>query len=177
MSFSSVEDHGTLLKTFLSVPMHQLDSCIYCVCSEPKKGLKNIYCDFFLIRCTADDIREMDLLMTLRNLIIKYSLKKEEYDQISPDNALEIVNKAKGRFVKSDGSGEVGELILFALLESFKNAPQILNKMSLKTNRNVHYHGLDAIHLGVDGDNFVLYYGEAKVRGDHKRAIQDASDN
>ena len=81
----------------------------------------------------------------------------------------EAADKAKQLFIKAKKklkrSGEPGEVILFILLEGFLQAPRIVSKMDLKTNRNVEVFGSDAIHVKYDLDNqlLILYWGEAKL--------------
>ena len=106
-----------------------------------------------------------------------YALKREEYpDPMTIQDAPTIVFKAVNKFVKHSGTGEPGELIIFVLLESQRNAPQILNKMSLKTSGNIHFHGLDGIHIGIKGDEIILYYGESKIMESIDSAIKNAID-
>lgn len=61
-------------------------------------------------------------------------------------------------------TGEAAELLLYALLEQELGLPQLLCKMSLKTNTNVQYHGADGIHAKLLDDGMLaLYWGEAKL--------------
>lgn len=61
-------------------------------------------------------------------------------------------------------SGEGGELLLYALLEQGLGVPQILSKMSLKTNTEMQIHGTDGVHAKALPDGtLALYWGEAKV--------------
>lgn len=166
-----ISDFEGNIEDLLSVKETDLNSCLIKL-SPVKQGKLNL--EFYIIRCTVDEVREKDFIERISSLIIQYALNRNEYADRSPGNLLRLVNTAKGRFKKSSGSGEIGELILFALLESQRRAPQILNKMALKTDGNMHYHGLDGIHLGACGDEIRLYYGESKVWADIKPAISDA---
>ncbi len=73
-------------------------------------------------------------------------------------------------------NGEVGELLLYILTEWILEAPQLLAKMCLKTNRNMPIHGSDGIHVRYFEDRNVLclYYGESKLHADVGKAISDA---
>ena len=156
----------------ISVEKSQLSPFIHHIHSQQSGS---VHYDFYLIRTKANSIRTTDFLKALHNLIIYYALQRKEYNDPMPvSEAPETVRKAIDRFAAIDTTGEVGELILFSLLESERNAPQLLNKMSLKTSGNVHYHGLDAFHIGVCGDNICLYYGESKMKFDRNAAISDA---
>ena len=171
MSGAWISDFEGSIEDLLSVKETDLDSCLIKL-PPVKEGKLNH--EFYIIRCTADEIRENDFIEKISGFIIQYALNKDEYADRSPGNLLRLVNMAKCRFKKSSGSGEIGELILFALLESQRKAPQILNKMALKTDGNMHYHGLDGIHLGAHDNEIKLYYGESKVWKDIKPAISDA---
>jgi hypothetical protein len=82
---------------------------------------------------------------------------------------MELSDQARNLFIKAANclgrSGEPGELILFALLEAFFDAPQIACKMYLKTSENMPVHGTDSIHLKYDSDTgeLILIWGESKL--------------
>lgn len=128
----------------------------------------------YVVRCTLDGIREDDFAQFIANLMVQYALLKKEWDCAEPTRIREIYQKARRRFVKKNPTGEFGEIILFALLESERDAPQVLNKMSLKTSGNVHVFGLDAIHLGVRDGEIRKYYGQSKTDADHRKGIKEA---
>lgn len=156
----------------ISVPSGHLDSWI-CKIHTHENGLFNS--DFYLIRCTKEDIRTTEFLNGIIELIINYALKKDEIPiPIKPTDITTLWLKARERFVVSDISGEPGELILFALLESERNAPQLINKMALKTAGQQHYHGLDAIHIKANGENIQMYYGESKLHKNRSSGINTA---
>lgn len=151
--------------------------------SFPDKSLQNSStCKFFLIRCTAQQIRESDFLQLLFNSIVKYVLKREEYqphglDSYASDNMYDIWQKARSKFLtKNKNAGEVGELILFLLLES-QGIVQLLNKMNLKTSSEMPIHGLDAIHIQVINDKIILHYGQAKMYQNLNGGIDSALDD
>lgn len=110
----------------------------------------------------------------IRDHVVCYSLKKDEYDKCSSYDITRIANLAKQRFISRDRSGELGELILFALLEHKRKAPQIINKMALKTDGNMPIFGIDAIHLGIFNDELRQYFGESKIYADCNEAIINA---
>lgn len=77
---------------------------------------------------------------------------------------------AKGR------SGEAGELLLYLLTEWLLDAPQIVAKMSLKTNRDMPVHGADGIHVKFlpESRRLMLYSGEAKMHANVGNAVRSA---
>lgn len=93
----------------------------------------------------------------------------------STEKVLQLQREAKGLFTKIKTTGEGGELLLYALLEIALGLPQILCKMSLKTNPQVHYHGVDGVHARALPDGkLAVYWGEAKLYADANKAIDAA---
>ena len=71
-------------------------------------------------------------------------------------------------------TGEGAELLLYSLLEKGLGIPQVLSKMPLKTNNEMHIHGSDGVHAKIlDNGNLALYWGEAKMYDDASSAIRD----
>lgn len=87
----------------------------------------------------------------------------------------ELHKRAVRLFVQSAGAGEVGELLLYCLIQAKLRVPQLLCKMSLKTNQNVHYHGADGIHATIDAgtNQLAFYWGESKLHKDIGDAISE----
>lgn len=82
--------------------------------------------------------------------------------------------KAKETFTDLKKSGEGGEMLLFLLAERFLKLPQVLSKMDLKTDKDVHYHGADGVYASVSSEGILqLYWGESKVYKDPTSAIRD----
>lgn len=79
-------------------------------------------------------------------------------------------NKATNR------NGEAGELILYLLTEWILGAPQLLAKMSLKTNPEMPVHGADGVHVRycTETSRILLYWGESKLYQDVGAAITKA---
>jgi hypothetical protein len=82
---------------------------------------------------------------------------------------VEAMEKARRVFIKAlklqNTTGELGELILYVLLETVIKAPQLVAKMTLKTSRDMPVHGSDGIHVRFDdaSDNLHLIWGESKL--------------
>lgn len=81
-------------------------------------------------------------------------------------------------FKRTGVSGEQGEMLLFVLAESLLRLPQLLCKMDLKTDRSMHFHGLDGIHCGPGNqpDRLAVYWCESKVHKDLDGALSEAFD-
>jgi Cap4 SAVED domain len=92
----------------------------------------------------------------------------------------QLSEKARSLFIRANRatnrSGEAGELLLYLLTEWILGAPQIIAKMSLKTNREMPVHGSDGVHVRYDASNsrLILYWGESKLYGDVGDAIAAA---
>lgn len=102
----------------------------------------------------------------------KERAKAQALDRESGLDAFEtqiLVDKARSLFIKATerkkDSGEGGELLLFAFIEHFLNAPIILSKMRLKTNTQMPVHGADGVHARWDShaNSLVVIFGESKV--------------
>lgn len=82
--------------------------------------------------------------------------------------------QARDLFVKSAGSGEGGELLLFLLLERVLQRPQLISKMALKTSTEMHVHGSDGIHANLADDGVLdIYWGESKLYKSSSAAFKD----
>ncbi len=84
-------------------------------------------------------------------------------------------SKARNLFTRLPKSGEGGEVLLSVLAETILRLPQLFTKMVLKTNTDMHIHGSDGIHLGVNqtNGNLALYWGESKLYADASSAIRE----
>lgn len=82
-------------------------------------------------------------------------------------------NKARNLFTKLPKSGEGGEVLLSLMAERFLEIPQLFTKMVLKTNSEMHVHGSDGIHAGVNGHGkLALYWGESKLYQNVNEAVK-----
>ncbi|CUR51350.1 protein of unknown function [Nitrosotalea devaniterrae] len=141
----------------------------------------NLSCRFLMIKTTSDSIRESDFLEFLKTNVVFYVLNYGDYkNQISQKRADEIRNitdliyRARKKFQrKMRNTGEVGELILFLLLES-EGISQVVSKMQLKTSSDWPFFGMDAIHLQVVRDKIIIHYGESKMRKEFGTSLNDA---
>lgn len=68
-------------------------------------------------------------------------------------------------------SGEMGEMILWLLMEAVLEAPQIVAKMDLKTNRQMESFGSDGIHMKIIDNILNIFFSEAKLYGDVVKAM------
>ena len=110
------------------------------------------------------------LAKSLAKHVVRYSLSTRtrqqmetavDFDQVEG----ELFMKARDYFRKIQKSGEVGELLLFFLLEAAFQAPQVVCKMELKTNPKDEVKGTDGIHIKWDSEDghMDVFLGESKL--------------
>jgi hypothetical protein len=103
----------------------------------------------------------------------RISAVMEQYGKISAEeftlqttklfqSALSLFKRAN---IATNRNGEAGELILYLMTEWILGAPQLIAKMSLKTNPQMAVHGADGVHVRYCGDTsrLLLYWGESKL--------------
>jgi hypothetical protein len=141
-------------------------------CSNTEK----ISITFHYMRFQNNRPRERHLVSKLCDLIVSYCLNRDKYQDARVADYRRLYLRAKEKFAhpKDSKTGEPGELITFFLLEGYLHVPKIFSKMSLKTNPQMHFHGSDGVHLGVDSSFLTLYFGESKVYQSRSSAIADA---
>jgi len=100
----------------------------------------------------------------------EYRIKRERLQRQAIDLFIKA-NRATNR------NGEAGELLLYLLTEWILEAPQLIAKLALKTDRNAPVLGPDGIHIGYSKkkDSLVLYLGESKLIADVGQAITHAA--
>lgn len=139
-------------------------------------------CHFHCINLDGNGRPKIDALVQyLVGKVIDYAIPRKKINeaikyQQETGSTLKIVKlftQAMGLFTRLSNSGEGGELILFLFAEKFLNLPQIICKMNLKTSSQMHYHGADGVHIGVDkeSEKLCLYWGESKLYSDLTQAI------
>lgn len=92
----------------------------------------------------------------------------------STEEIVRLEQEARSLFTLAENSGEGGEMLLYLLLELELGLPQLLCKMPLKTNTEVHYHGVDGVHGALNDDGeLALYWCESKLYAKAGEAIAD----
>lgn len=118
------------------------------------------------------------------NNIKNYVYSRREINEAIEKNVADgLYAKALNKFreiknEKDNGSGsELGEILLYLFMECDLNAPKILSKMELKTNKNDYVKGADGVFLHTyekDGYKvFDLVIGEAKIKNNISDAISE----
>jgi hypothetical protein len=134
----------------------------------------------FVVKDGNDRPRIDALVDRLAQIAIDYCIPRsrvnEAMDELNETGSAagfaRLSAEASSLFTKLSKSGEGGELLLYTLLEVVLRIPQILCKMPLKTNSQMHVHGSDGIHAKVlPNGNLALYWGESKLHATASSAI------
>lgn len=149
---------------------------------ESKEIDSRVTAKFFLVQYEHGNNREEELAKFLADSITTYATTKEERYGAGKETSqsatlrryTELVRTALQRFKSGEKSGEIGELVLFNLLERFEGAVQVVNKMSIKTSGEMNFHGADAVHFAFRNSVDILFLGESKIRADFQKAAYDA---
>lgn len=120
----------------------------------------------------------------LYDQIIDYCIAaRNRPEQLDTKQAAKLTKEARQLFrhpqvtdTSPDKTGEAGELLLYFLVESVLNAPQIVSKMELKTNHKDEVKGSDGIHAKYDEEEGIVefYFGESKLYKSSSDAISAA---
>lgn len=84
--------------------------------------------------------------------------------------------EAQRLFRKDPSSGQVGELLVYFLIESVLGAPQVLKKMPITTNPNDERKGSDGVHVrwSTDGQRLEVIFAESKLHKSFTSALSGA---
>ncbi|MER9657886.1 DUF1837 domain-containing protein [Mesorhizobium sp. M0152] len=121
---------------------------------------------FTLTRKEIDAVRALQSTLSFEDFLIKTT-------QLN-DAAAKLFIKAHKA---TNRNGEAGELLLYLLTEWILGAPQLIAKMTLKTNSQMPVHGADGVHVRYcpETARLFLYWGESKMYGDVGAAITAAA--
>lgn len=118
-----------------------------------------------------------DLVDLLGNNLYYFALSRTEIQKLIDNKQFDtLVKRTKSKFRNyTSNEGELGEVMLYCLLEAHLNAPKILTKLELKTANNDYVKGADGVHLlKLDEENYQLILGEAKLDSELKQGVYDA---
>lgn len=126
----------------------------------------------FIATTPLDEPRVNDLAEKLVDQVVDYCIPRSRISDAqdylnrtgSTEKLTQLAREARELFTKIKTSGEGGEMLLYLLLEVVLGLPQVLCKMPLKTNSNMHVHGADGVHVkALDNGNLAVYWGESKL--------------
>lgn len=135
---------------------------VYLPCIEDSKTSHNA-----LFECIKEGI--------LQNFVFSYKEIQKKIGRSSETAMEDLFAKAIKKLSEHTAKGELGELILFTLLDVYIQAPKLLSKISMKTNPRMPVFGADAVHGQFFGEEFRVYLGESKLHKNFKSAATDAT--
>jgi hypothetical protein len=146
--------------------IHHFQCTPVCLPGKSSRGAAINYSD--LVERRSDFVRE------LKSSICNWVYSKAKFRSILQaelavrgddfaNAASHVIDLARAKFRRGYPQGQFGELLLFNFLEHFFKAPPLLRKMPITTNPAIERHGADAIHVGLETGNPVIYLGEAKT--------------
>ena len=118
-----------------------------------------------------------ELVQFLSNQLYHFALSRTEVQQlIDAKEYASLVSKAQDKLRRySSNEGELGEILLYCLLESHLNAPKILTKLEIKTAKNDYVKGADGVHLlKISEADYQLIFGESKLNSKLQTGIYEA---
>lgn len=134
----------------------------------------------FTLKIKNNNFAYDELIDSLSNQLYHFALSRTEVKKLIEEGdfgTLVAKGKEKLRSYKSN-EGELGEILLYCMLESHLSAPKILTKLELKTANNDYVKGADGVHLlKLNDKDYQLILGESKLYSDLGRGISSAFDS
>lgn len=131
----------------------------------------------FMLKISNNQFNYSGLNEELENALITYALSRLTYDELVAQKKFgNLSTQAREKLRRAQSNtGELGELLLYCLLESHLHAPKLLTKLELKTSANEYVKGADGVHLlKIDNTSYQLVFGESKLHADLKSGITSA---
>lgn len=131
----------------------------------------------FTLKIQNNKFAYNDLVNLLGDNLYFFALSRTEIQKLIDNNQFNtLIKRTKNKFRNyTSNEGELGEVMLYCLLEAHLNAPKILTKLELKTANNDYVKGADGVHLlKLSDEDYQLIFGESKLDADLKQGIYDA---
>lgn len=130
----------------------------------------------FVLPDASGQPRFRELARMLVNYITMYCFDAMRRRDLPELDRNALFTEARDLFRKGGNSGQVGEILIYFLLEAVLRAPQALHKMPLTTNPKEERKGSDGIHIRWNAADGVLeiFFAEAKIWADFSDALRDA---
>jgi len=124
--------------------------------------------------CSHSRLMEILKDTILTNFVLNYTEIQKKLAIKEKKSKESLFKKAARKISKHTAKGELGELLLYALLDVYLRAPKILSKISLKTSRRMAVHGADAVHAQFVNGKIRVYLGESKLHESFSSAATSA---
>ncbi|BDQ36160.1 hypothetical protein SYK_05200 [Pseudodesulfovibrio nedwellii] len=128
-------------------------------------------------KCDTSTFFELIENCLLTKFVYSHDHIEKKLDIKNPESAKVLFRRAVRKLSQHTAKGELGELILFTLLDVYLEAPKLLSKVSTKTSRRVPVHGADAVHAQYVDGALRLYLGESKMYQSFKSAASQATES
>jgi hypothetical protein len=168
----------TLLEKLIAVRRRDYDANFCHVehdlkCDGPPTAVIRLH---FVKADAAGEPRFRELARIMATYITHFCLKAERRADLDPVEHNEMFMRARDLFRKNKNSGQVGELLIYFLLETVLKAPQAYQKMRMTTNPTEERKGSDGVHLRWDPSDKVLeiIFAESKIWQSYSNAVADA---
>lgn len=115
------------------------------------------------------------LVHYLLSHLVPFASLPHEAGPIDPESVYERMRDAANllnRHGVTRRRGELGELILYAILTDHFNSTPAISKIYFKTNANDHAKGFDAVHVVSGANGLELWLGEVKLYKSVNTAIR-----
>ncbi len=137
---------------------------------------KNV--NFAILKNKSNNFNLEDFVEYLDEISVTYALPSDRIEELKSNNKYKTLAKeSSSKFISYDraNNGEGGELILYSFLENHLDAPKLLSKMKLKTNKEMPVYGGDGVHIKkLNEKSFELIYCESKMYKDLESALTEA---
>jgi hypothetical protein len=111
----------------------------------------------------------------LTNFVLSCKEIEEKLGLTNPRSADSLFKKSVSLLKANTAQGDLGELILFTLMDIYVCAPKLLSKISMKGSAQMPALGADAVHGQYINGSFRVYLGESKLHKDFKSAASKAA--
>ena len=132
--------------------------------------------NLFSLKISNNAFTYANLVEELGDILTTYALSRNAYDELCNQRKYTtLVSRAKERLKAESNDGELGEILLYTMLEAHLKAPKLLTKLELKTDPNHYVNGADGVHLlKIDDTTFQFVFGESKLHSDLKTGVEKA---
>jgi len=161
----------SIKEDFLDLFYHELDG-------EKLDNGNNL--NLFILKVKNNSFSYEELIGELGNKLHHFALSRQQVRLLKKEDKLkDLIDSAKAKLRKHTvNEGELGEILLYCLLESHLNAPKILTKLELKTAHNDYVKGADGVHLlKLNDKDYQLILGESKLEAKITAGIYSAFDS
>ncbi len=136
--------------------------------------------ELFILKVKNNAFSYDELVKELGNKLHYFALSRKQIRKLKKEDKLsDLIQSSKDKLRDHKvNEGELGEILLYCLLESHLNAPKILTKLELKTSSNDYVKGADGVHLfKVSEKEYQLIFGESKLEAKVSNGIYSAFDS